>query len=175
MLETLYIVRHGEAMPHGTPGISDDDRPLTPEGEKRFRVVARGFARLEPRLDRVVTSPLPRARRTAELLVEALRWPRDRLEVDPSLSAHEDSGAIARWVHDQCASATGSMAIVGHNPWCEELLGRLVAGAADVVFAEFRKGAIAALHPGVRPSDRWGLEWLAQPRLLRRLGKGAED
>ena len=36
----LYIVRHAIAVPHGTPGINDDDRPLTEEGIRKMRQAA---------------------------------------------------------------------------------------------------------------------------------------
>ena len=36
----LLLIRHGIAIERGTPGISDEDRPLTPEGEKKFRKAA---------------------------------------------------------------------------------------------------------------------------------------
>ena len=55
----LYLLRHGIAVPHGTPDIPDDERPLTSEGEKGVRKVARGLRRLGFKLDRIVTSPLP--------------------------------------------------------------------------------------------------------------------
>ena len=67
----LLIVRHGIAVERGTPGIPDDDRPLTPEGEKKFKQAARGIARALDKPYAILTSPLPRAHRTAELLAEA--------------------------------------------------------------------------------------------------------
>ena len=38
----LLIIRHAIAVPRGTPGIPDEDRPLTPEGEQKFREARRG-------------------------------------------------------------------------------------------------------------------------------------
>ena len=67
----LIIVRHAIAVERGTPGIPDDERPLTPAGEKKFRQAARGLARIAPPPSRLLTSPLPRARRTAELAAKA--------------------------------------------------------------------------------------------------------
>src|SRR4051812_2946190 len=39
----LYILRHGIAYPHGTPGMADDDRPLTPKGEERCKQISKGL------------------------------------------------------------------------------------------------------------------------------------
>ena len=45
----LLLVRHAAAVPSGTPGIPDDERPLTPEGVAKFRVGAKGLARITRR------------------------------------------------------------------------------------------------------------------------------
>ena len=37
----LYIVRHSDAVPSGTPGIPEDERPLTDKGIKKMREIAR--------------------------------------------------------------------------------------------------------------------------------------
>ena len=75
----LLILRHAIAVPRGTPGIPDDERPLTAKGEQRFRRAARGLARIARRPDAILTSPLPRALRTAEIAGRAWR----RLEPKP--------------------------------------------------------------------------------------------
>ena len=58
----LFILRHGIAIPHGTPGIADDERPLTSKGERRIHQVGRGLAALRLGVEKIVTSPLPRPR-----------------------------------------------------------------------------------------------------------------
>ncbi len=68
----LYIVRHAIAAPHGTPGIPDDDGPLTEEGIKKMRQAAAGLRSLDYVPELILTSPLLRARQTAEILMEPL-------------------------------------------------------------------------------------------------------
>src|SRR5439155_23799609 len=67
----LLIVRHGIAVAHGTPKVPEDERPLTPRGAKRFRAAARGLARICRRPDVLLTSPLVRARQTADIAADA--------------------------------------------------------------------------------------------------------
>src|SRR5262245_23926901 len=67
----LTIIRHAIAVPAGTEGIADDERPLMPKGRRRFREVARGLAEVCEPPDVLLTSPLPRARETAEIAAEA--------------------------------------------------------------------------------------------------------
>ncbi len=72
----LYLVRHGIAYdPDPAQWPDDKDRPLTPEGEKRFRQVARGLRELVPSVSVVLSSPWARAWRTAELLEKEAHWP----------------------------------------------------------------------------------------------------
>ena len=159
----LLIIRHGSAVPSGTPGIADDDRPLTPRGRARFRVAAQGLARIAHRPDVLLTSPLPRARATAEIAARAFR----RLEpvVEPVL-AHGSVADIVRMLDRQPAEA--SVAIVGHEPVLSGLLARLV-GASDAGRFGFKKGgaALVDLPAGVRGPGR--LVWFVKPRILRTL------
>ena len=66
----LYLVRHAIAAPHGTPGIADDERPLTDAGIKKMKQAARGLRSLDVLPEVVLSSPLPRARHTAEILID---------------------------------------------------------------------------------------------------------
>ena len=68
----LYIVRHGIAFPHGTPGMAEDDRPLTKEGIRKMQQTAKGLRAIDCVPDVILSSPLPRARQTAEIVLEAL-------------------------------------------------------------------------------------------------------
>src|SRR5438093_12133138 len=64
----LYLVRHGLAEERGELWPDDSKRPLTEKGMSRMRKATRGLARLGVSLDVVLTSPLVRARQTAEIV-----------------------------------------------------------------------------------------------------------
>jgi phosphohistidine phosphatase len=167
-MDELYILRHGIAVDPGTPGIADDDRPLTPKGRKRMREIARGLRRLDLRLDRILTSPLPRASATAEIVADAL-GARDRLEVADVLRAGAGAPAIRDWLRQR---TEGRLMIVGHDPALTDLIALLVCGGGDSPRAqvcELKKGGIAALRPASGSPDRFELDWVATPRLIRRL------
>ncbi|HEV2918126.1 MAG TPA: phosphoglycerate mutase family protein, partial [Actinomycetota bacterium] len=142
----LLIIRHAAAVPSGTPGVAEDARPLTPRGRERFRVAARGLARIAHRPDVLLTSPLPRAHATAEIAARAFR----RLEpvVEPALahgSLAEVIAALARQPADSL------VAIVGHEPVVSGLLARLLRAGAGEQLA-FKKGgaALVDLPDGAR-------------------------
>jgi phosphohistidine phosphatase len=157
----LYVLRHGIAVPHGEPGMADDDRPLTPEGERRVRQVARGLRRMDLALDRIVTSPLPRALKTAQIVAEVLKVP-EKLETADALRADRDATSVREWLQRREES---SLMIVGHNPTLSDLVGLLMAGRTGAVTLELHKAGIAALTATGGPGMR--LEWLARPRLFR--------
>jgi phosphohistidine phosphatase len=162
-MNQLYLLRHGIALPHGTPDIPDDERPLTPKGEKRVHQVARGLRRLGIDLDRILTSPLPRAQKTAEIVanvfgLEAILEPVDALRAD------RDAASIRDWVGTRTENR---IMLVGHNPSLSELAALLIGGPSGSMSIELRKGGIAAFSKN--GLNAMHLDWLGRPRLFRRL------
>jgi phosphohistidine phosphatase len=160
----LLIIRHAIAVPSGTPGIADDDRPLTPRGRARFRAAARGLAGIAHRPDVLLTSPLPRARATAEIAARAFGGIAPAVE--PALAHGSVSDVLAALARQP---AQGTIALVGHEPGVSSLLARLI-GSADGEALAFKKGgaALVDLPGGVLSPGR--LVWFIKPRILRALG-----
>ena len=120
----LYLVRHavaGDADPAQWP--DDRDRPLTPDGEKKFREVAAGLATLATKVDVLLSSPLVRAWQTAVILQKHAGWP------EP-LKSEALAFAIPAEVIDalQPHASVGSMALVGHAPGMYEFASYLLTG-----------------------------------------------
>jgi len=63
---SLYFIRHGIAAERGTYA-NDAERPLTDEGRKKTRQVAKRLHELGLRFDLLITSPLVRAEQTAAI------------------------------------------------------------------------------------------------------------
>ncbi len=168
-MNELYILRHGIAVPHGMQGVPEDERPLTPKGEQRIRQIGRGLAALGLKLDRIFTSPLPRARRTAQIVAQELELV-DRLETSSVLDADSDAQEIRDWLRERTENR---LMIVGHNPALSDLVGLLTLDELDKLPVELKKGGIAALSTSPLLGHRMHLDWIAPPGLLRRLA-GAE-
>ena len=64
----LYLVRHGIAAERGDDWPDDTKRPLTERGVSRFKESVGGLKELDGIIDEIFTSPLVRARQTADLL-----------------------------------------------------------------------------------------------------------
>jgi len=162
-MNRLYLLRHGIAVPPGTEGYEDDDRPLTSKGERRTRQVAQGLRRLRLKLDRIISSPLPRALRTAELVAETLDI-EFLVETDDALRPGNSAPSIREWLTTR---SEPRLMLVGHDPSFSELIGLLATGQPNPHICELRKGGIAAFRD--YPDGSLRLDWLARPRLLRRL------
>src|ERR1044072_5656017 len=68
----LYLIRHAIAAERGDAWPDDSKRPLTESGIARMRKAARGLARLDVTIDLILSSPLVRARQTADIVAAAL-------------------------------------------------------------------------------------------------------
>jgi len=159
----LFVLRHGIAVPSGSTDLPDDERTLTPKGRKRMREIGRGLRRLGVAPERILASPLPRAWETAEIVAGVLGMS-DRLEASEMLRADRDAATIRDWIHTRTEDR---LMIVGHDPALSELLGLLVTGTTDFPLCELKKGAVAALS--TRAEGGFTLDWIAPPRILRRL------
>ena len=87
----LYILRHGKAETIGPLYRSDYERPLSATGWKRTRRSAKGMKAMNVRLDAIVSSPLLRARQTAEIVRERL-VPEAEIEISDALAHHDLGG-----------------------------------------------------------------------------------
>lgn len=159
----LVVVRHAIAVARGTPGIPDQDRPLTPEGRARFERTARGLARVLDRPELLYTSPWQRARETAAILARA--W--GRLEpVELAALAGGSFEEQARTL-DRHGRAK-SVAVVGHEPFLSGLVARLLGSRAASRF-ELKKGGVAVIELPGPLAEGGHLSLFLAPRVLRRL------
>jgi phosphohistidine phosphatase len=159
----LLIIRHAIAVERGTPGIPDEDRPLTPEGEEKFAEAAKGLAAIVDRPDALLTSPLLRAKQTASLAAAA--WGK----VEPTEAAALAGGSFEEYA-DALDHYRGdsTVAIVGHEPHLSAVLARLVGSRHDDRLA-FKKGGAALVDVPGRLAGGGHLVWFLPPKVLRKL------
>lgn len=117
----LYFLRHAEA------GDAPEDavRELTSRGRRDARRLGRYLDRIGVTLDRAYTSPLVRARQTAELVLEAcpLRK-RGRLEVSEALTNQATPAGFRRWLAG--LPEAEAVLFVGHEPSLSDHVRRLI-------------------------------------------------
>jgi phosphohistidine phosphatase len=160
---SLYLVRHAVAADRGEAYPDDWKRPLTPQGMTRFRAAVRGLVRVGVDIERVLCSPLVRARQTADILSAELPGNPPVSETD----ALEPGAAFERVLRalDECADS--SIALVGHEPGISDLAAQLMHSTLPL---EFKKGAVCRIDmDGWRSTEPGRLRWFLPPKIMRKL------
>ena len=162
----LYLIRHAIAAERGEDWPDDDTRPLTERGVGRFKECVKGLAWLDVQVDEIFTSPLVRAKQTAEILAAGLTGKPPIKVLDALSPGHTPTSVLAAL---NKAARRRRIAIVGHEPDLGELAAHLV-GAGRAL--PFRKGGACRIDVESLSSRRAGaLDWFVTPKVLRRLGR----
>ena len=160
----LYLIRHGIAAERGEEFPDDSKRPLTSEGIARLRKEAKAIEALGVSFDQILSSPLVRARQTADVFAEELKGKPPIANTD-ALTPAGSPGAVIQELGKHMRKAR--IALVGHEPNIGELAARLIGARAPL---EFKKGAICRIDFEVFPPKGTGqLSWFITPRMLRRM------
>ena len=167
----IYLLRHAIAEPRNSRLYPDDrDRPLSAKGGEEMRAGARGMAALDLDFDRVLTSPLLRARQTARIVARVLR-PRPTLTLSPLLAPGASSAELLRELAR--FPAGNSLLLVGHEPDLSSFASLLLLGPGKELPLNFKKGGLGRIDfQGGARAQAGRLFYHLSPRILRGLGKG---
>lgn len=138
MATHLWMLRHGEAVPHNSRA-DDGERELTPKGRRQSTVAGLALARMSLELDACYASPKVRAAETARLAAAELG-----IEVTEARELAQDFDADAARV--LCQAHDGHVLVVGHNPDFEQIVHDLTGACANLM-----KGGLAAIRLGPAP------------------------
>jgi phosphohistidine phosphatase len=126
----VYLVRHAEA----EPGEPDELRALTAHGRWQAKELGERFARREIRPEAIVSSPLLRARQTAEAIA-----------ANAGVSAETDErlapGATADDLRAVVAERGETIIAIGHQPDC----GRIAAAISGEPAPAFPAAGVCEL------------------------------
>jgi phosphohistidine phosphatase len=162
----LLIVRHAIAFDRDRHRWQEDAaRPLSPAGIRRARKAAVGLKKLAARPQRLLTSPLVRAKQTAQILSDVAGWP--AAEEATELSPDEPALAVLELLAQDRSKL---IAVVGHQPGLGHLLAACLLGGGGSLPIEMKKNAVACVSFDGKPrAGHAALIWLATPRMLRAL------
>jgi phosphohistidine phosphatase len=130
----VYFLRHGKSVDAAVWRADDRLRPLTQEGIDLMRHEAAALRPLGLVPDVLVTSPLTRARQTAEIVARELAM---ELIEDERLAPGFDRDALAA-IMDDHAEAEALM-VVGHEPDFSATIAKLIGGGR----IDVKKGGLA--------------------------------
>jgi phosphohistidine phosphatase len=134
MAPQLWLLRHGEAVPHESK--PDDERELTPRGRAQSETAGLALARLGVEFAACYTSSKRRALETAQLACRALN-------IEPAV-ARSLGGRFDRDDALELMLAHGAddrVLVVGHEPTFSQVVHDFTGARVD-----FKKGGIAGLR-----------------------------
>src|SRR4051794_37224809 len=134
MAPLLWMLRHGEAVPHESK--PDHERELTPRGRAQSEAAGRALAALNEEFDACYTSPKVRALQTAELACQSLNI--EPIHADALADGFSRADALALLE----AHPEKKILVVGHEPSFSQVVYDFTSARID-----FKKGGLAAINP----------------------------
>jgi phosphohistidine phosphatase len=164
----LYLMRHADAGVSRDNPTLDAKRGLVKEGKQQCMLMGGVLLGLKAQIDVVISSPLKRARQTAQFVATEIGVESSILN-SPALAPDADYAAFQQLLAEH--SGREGILVVGHNPSLHQFLARLLSSNGNGNHApqgggciRLRKGAIARVDLSRRPAQ---LQWLIDPRLAR--------
>jgi phosphohistidine phosphatase len=154
MAAQLWLLRHGEAVPHKSK--PDDERELTPRGERQAIAAGRGLAKLGLEFHACYTSPKVRARDTARLACQALNI--EPIEEESLSNGFDRDDALELLMRH---GADARVLVVGHDPSFSQVVHDFTGARID-----FKKGGVAGVRAERASAE---LVTLLRPRELESL------
>lgn len=159
----IYLVRHAVAMEREDWDKSDESRPLTQEGISRMSEAAGALGKFGLKIDKVFSSPLVRARQTADILVKEMGL--DKPQLIESLAPGCSSAYLLKELAE--LSQDTNVMLVGHEPDMGHLAADFLGTTRPL---PFKKGAVMAVEFEGRAGQAKGrLLWYMPTKILRHL------
>lgn len=163
----LYLVRHATATERVGGAIrTDAERPLIDEGRKEALSVAMALRKMGVKSDLFVTSPLVRARQTAEIFSEVLHG-KDKLEFSESLAP----GGLVSDLYKELShmKRVNDVFLFGHMPDMTRLAQTLLW--ASELEMPFKKAGVCRIDVSDLPPTSPGtLKWFITPKIANIMG-----
>jgi phosphohistidine phosphatase len=170
----LLVIRHAIAEDKeafAATGRSDDQRPLTEAGRSKMRRAAEGLRATCPRLTVLASSPLLRARETADIVAPVFRVA--RVEIVEALRPERPFEDLTAWLRRRVApngaGDEATVGVVGHEPHLSGLVTWFMTSGTDSRI-ELKKGGACLLRFEREPAAGEAmLRWALTPSQLRGL------
>jgi phosphohistidine phosphatase len=163
----LYFLRHGIAVEPSEWKRADSERPLTKDGIRKMKKVAKGMRKVGVAFDWILTSPYRRAHDTAQIVAKEFRASK-KLRITRSLATDGDSKGLVRHLARDFRSWE-TVLLVGHEPYLSQLIAVLIGGN-PAISLDLKKGGLCKLAADSLTYDRSAtLEWWLPPKILKNL------
>ena len=160
----LYLLRHATAAEIAP---SDAERPLTAAGKDEARIAAAALAEMGAEISHIRSSPLTRARQTAEIVARTLDLTGELQCIDELKNDASTAALLRSLAHIEPAMG---LLLVGHMPSLSEHLAVLI-GVKNADGLPLGKGGIACVELDQLRAGAGRLRWLMRQGQLRRIAK----
>ena len=166
-MPSLYLIRHGLAEDRENYD-DDSQRPLTDEGRKKTKQVAKRLHDLGLRFDLLQTSPLVRAQQTSEIFASIFSdCPVQPIsELSPEGSFEDWQKRLTAWLAQHPQPARASLGIIGHEPDLTTWAEMLIWGESKGSLVLKKAGIIGLVLPEAQPWTAKSILFLSIPPKL---------
>src|SRR5262245_31711970 len=154
-LMKLYFLRHADAL----EGADDAARPLSPHGRKEALELGRFLKRVGIEFDAAYSSPLVRAKETAEIVLDLCGSP--ELDLTDALLNETSEAKFEAWLRG--IPQVKHVCLVGHAPTLAQRVSQLLGITARDAL-KLPKGGLACLETDNRRTGT--LKFFVTPKLL---------
>ncbi len=160
----LYLLRHGIAVDRLSGEITSDwQRPLTNEGQEETKQVAAGLKKLGVKADLIVTSPLIRAKQTAQIVLDTLAKDNE-IQITEALAPGGTASDLYKFLSP--FNQKENIFLVGHEPDMGRLAGILLWTGPEL-YIPFKKAGICRIDiVDIPPTSPGVLKWFLTPKIL---------
>ncbi len=160
----LFILRHGEAGNRMTVVEEDSERPLTPDGRAEMQKIAKSLKSIGLQTKQIYTSPLKRARETAEITAKILNIP--TLEEWDELKP--DGSKVALYRKLERLEQNSRPILVGHEPYLTSMIGEIIGTKSPKIV--LKKGGVGKVRiTSFTPRISGELRWLLTPKIMSKM------
>jgi phosphohistidine phosphatase len=158
----LYLIRHATASDIAP---SDAERELTKEGREESRILGVALLKAGTKPEQILSSPLARARQTAEIIARELNF-QNEVAIFDELCNGCSLANLLRAV--KTFEPVREVILVGHNPSLTEHLAELI-GSDNPVALSMGKGSVACVELAALRPGQGELRWFLRQKQLRLL------
>jgi phosphohistidine phosphatase len=164
----LYIIRHGKAEEKTASVTSDSGRKLTENGIREIEMISKSLKALDVQIDYLISSPLNRAKQTADIISKDLLKRKKQFLIWDELKPEIPIEQTKKKIHTLNFS---SIMLVGHEPHLSSLIGSIISDSTKTEIS-LKKGGFAHIELFSNSSPLHGvLKSLLTPKQMKKLCK----
>ena len=145
-MKTLYLMRHAKSS-WSFDELNDQERPLNDRGRDDAPRMGQALAKRQIVPNLFVSSPAVRALSTAVLVARELKYPHDKIVVEPAIYQADLDALLA--VVRALPDSAGTVLLTGHNPTITDVANYLLPTPLS---GEMPTAAVLCLHFA---TDHW--------------------